>query len=131
MEVVDYQRGYLDGIVAISEGIAFATSLSDRGRADRAMSADCATSLIALDHRRRPAGLPVDAPCLPRPSAQGDRLGAGRGDDGRLRGDQLDLLASEEAEALYETYSLPRHRGYRLCPDDAPGEVGADIGWAD
>jgi hypothetical protein len=35
MEVVDYQRGYLDGIVAISEGIAFATSLSDRAAPTR------------------------------------------------------------------------------------------------
>ena len=49
MEIVAYQRGHLEAILALAEGVAFSTLVEDPERAHRALSGPGSVSLVALD----------------------------------------------------------------------------------
>jgi GNAT superfamily N-acetyltransferase len=134
MEIHTYSREHLDPIIRMCEGISFDISLSDPDRADRAMSAPGAVALVALEdgelvgfsHSLTDGALQaylsmiLVSPDHQRRGIASALIEATMERSGAIR---LDLLSSEDAEPLYQTFSFRREPGYRLYVDGEPGEV--------
>lgn len=133
MEIVGYERRHLETILALAEGVAFATLVEDPERAHRVLSGPGSVTLVALESGE-PVGFAhtitdggIDAYlCRLLVSAAHQRRGIGRAlvDESLARSGaiRIDLLATEEGEPLYRSYRHERIPGYRLFPADPAGE---------
>jgi GNAT superfamily N-acetyltransferase len=134
MEIRPYGHEHLDAIIRMCDGISFATSLSDPERAHRAMSGPGATALVAVEedevlgfsHSITDGALQAYlSMVLVSPAHQRRGIASTLIEETMQRcgAIRLDLLSSEEAEPLYQTFSFRRLPGYRLYVDGEPGEI--------
>lgn len=133
MEIVPYERGHLEALLVLADGVAFSTLVEDPERAHRALSGPGSVTLVALE-QGEPVGFAhtiTDGEiqaylCRLLVSPAHQRRGIGRAlvdaslaRSGAIR---IDLLSSEEAEPLYRAYRHDRWPGYRIFPVE-PGDA--------
>ncbi|HEY1853628.1 MAG TPA: GNAT family N-acetyltransferase [Solirubrobacterales bacterium] len=133
MEIVRYRREHLEPILKMADGVAFPSLVEDPERAHRSLSSPGSITLVALEDGE-PVGFAhtiTDGAiqaylCRLLVAPERQRRGIGRAladrslaDSGAIR---VDLLSSEEAEPLYRRFPHERWPGYRLFPEEPPGE---------
>jgi predicted N-acetyltransferase YhbS len=134
MEIRTYAREHLEPVIRMCEGISFSISLSDPDRAHRAMTAPGALALVAVEgdevigfsHSITDGALQAYlSMLLVSPDHQRRGIASALIEETMQRSGaiRLDLVSSEEAEALYQTFSFRRLPGYRLYIGGEPGEV--------
>jgi ribosomal protein S18 acetylase RimI-like enzyme len=143
MRIVAYEPHHLDQILALCKAEDWTTFAGSRDRAARAMGNPGVTALVAIDDEVGSDGERV----LGFSQAVGDGAFGGYlcmllvADDSRGRGIgkalvertlvesgvlRLDLLSSEGAMSLYESFPHNRIPGFRIYPDESlrPPEAG-------
>jgi ribosomal protein S18 acetylase RimI-like enzyme len=143
MRIVAYEPHHLDQILALCKAEDWTTFAGSRDRAARAMSNPGVTALVAIDDEVDPDGERV----LGFSQAVGDGAFGGYlcmllvAEDSRGRGIgkalvertlvesgvlRLDLLSSEGAMSLYESFPHNRIPGFRIYADESlrPPEAG-------
>jgi ribosomal protein S18 acetylase RimI-like enzyme len=133
MEMVAYQRAHLETILALAEGVAFATLVADPERAHRVLSGPGSVTVVALEEGK-PIGFAhtiTDGEiqaylCRLLVSPEHQRRGIGRAlvDESLARSGaiRMDLLSSPQAEPLYRSYRHDRWPGYRIYPAQPPDQ---------
>jgi ribosomal protein S18 acetylase RimI-like enzyme len=141
MKILAYEPRHLDAVLALCKAEGWVSFASNRERAGRAMTGPGVTALVAVDEPgpdERVLGLSQAVGdgafggylCMLLVAAEVRGQGIGKAlvertlvDSGVLR---LDLLSSERAMSLYESFPHIRVPGFRLYPDESLLPPGAD-----
>jgi ribosomal protein S18 acetylase RimI-like enzyme len=134
VEIVSYEPRHLDAVLALCKAEGWTTFAANHSRAARALRAPGVTALVALETdasgEERVLGFSEAVGdgaitaylCMLLVAEESRGRGVGRAliertlvESGVLR---LDLLSSEDAMALYESFPHNTMPGFRLYPDD-------------